>query len=85
MAKNTMLKTRPLDNPYEVYVNLYGWEWRVLKKYQADDHKPHARWFCAVRSPYTFGSWEYGDTYAQEVLENAQIVQAVPNTELEEA
>jgi hypothetical protein len=71
MAKNTMLKTRSVDNPYEVYANEHGWEWRVLKKYQADDHKPYARWFCAVRSPYTFGSWDYGDVYAQEVLDNA--------------
>lgn len=73
MPKNTMLKTRPVDNPYEVYKNLYGWEWRVLKKYQADDHKPYARWFCAVMSPYTFGSWEYGDVYAQEVLSSPHI------------
>lgn len=70
MPKNTMLKTRPIDNPYEVYANLYGWEWRVLKKYQADDHKPYARWFCAVRSPYTHGSWDYGDVYASEVLDS---------------
>lgn len=82
MAKNTMLKTRTLDNPYEVYVNQLGWEWRVLKKYQADDRKPYARWFCAVRSPYTFGSWDYGDTYAQEVLDNATKLEIV---QIEEA
>ena len=28
---------------------------------------PYARWFCAVKSPNTYGSWEYGDTYARDV------------------
>ena len=28
---------------------------------------PYARWFCAVKSPNTYGSWEYGDTYAHDV------------------
>lgn len=82
MPKNTMLKTRTIDNPYEVYANEYGWEWRVLKKYQADDTKPYARWFCAVRSPYTFGTWDYGDTYAQEVLDNATKLELIPIQEV---
>lgn len=72
--KNTMLKTRKVNEPYEVWTNNFGWEWRVLKKWQADDKKPYARWFCAVRSPYTYGEWEYGDTYAAEVMQNAQKV-----------
>jgi hypothetical protein len=69
--KNTMNKTRPLDNPYEIWEHPSGWEWRVLKKWQADDNKQYARWYCAVKSPYTYGSYEYGDTYASEVMQNA--------------
>ncbi len=69
---NLCAKTRPLDDPYEVWTSFGGdWEWRVLKKWQADDNKPFARWFCAVRSPYTYGSWEKGDVYASEVMSNA--------------
>ena len=64
--KNTQAKTRPLDSPYEIWVRP-GWEWRILKKWQADDNKQNARWFCAVKSPYTFDSWEYGDVYVSEV------------------
>lgn len=61
-------KTRKIDNPYEIYKSVDGmWEWRVLKKYQEDDNKPNARWFVAVKSPFTFGDWEYGDEYAKNV------------------
>ena len=71
---NKFAKTRPVDNPYEVWkgiVNLGGdimeMEWRVLKKWQIDDDKPYARWFCAVKSEATFGSWEYGDEYVHNI------------------
>ena len=69
--KNLMNKTRPVENPYEVWRTPDGeWEWRVLKKWQKpskEAHNPFARWFCAVKSPNTYDSWEYGDTYAREV------------------
>jgi hypothetical protein len=47
MVKNLFAKLRKVDNPYEVWATDDGWEWRVLKKYQVDDDKPFARWFCA--------------------------------------
>lgn len=72
--KNLQLKTRPIDDPYEIWegkVNLGGeilnFEWRVLKKWQADDDKAFGRWFCAVKSEATYGSYEYGDTYVSEI------------------
>ena len=75
--KNTQAKTRPVDNPYEIWVgklNFMGeWldvEWRVLKKWQYDDNKLGARWLCAVKSQATFGSWEYGDTYVSDIKAN---------------
>ncbi len=68
-AKNERGKTRKIDNPYAIYRSHDGtWEWRVLKAYQADDSKPYARWLCAVKSPFTFGSYEYGDEYCAVVL-----------------
>lgn len=74
---NPMGKSRKVDNPYMTFV--YGdWEWRVLKSYQADNAKPYARAFMAVRSPYTFGSWEYGDTYWSDIPEYAERVQCDP-------
>jgi len=69
--KNECLKTRPLANPYEIWINPQGWEWRVLKKWQVDDEKPFARWYCAVKSPFTYGQYEYGDVYVSEIKQYA--------------
>lgn len=77
--KNKCLKTRKVDNPYEIWRTLdRSWEWRVLKKWQIDDNKPYARWFCAVKSPMTYGQWEYGDVYVKEIKDNAYL--ALNNT-----
>lgn len=65
---NPLGKTRPTDNPYLIYRNLTGWEWRVLKAYSADPYKRYARWFCAVKSPYTGGGSDMGDTYIADVV-----------------
>lgn len=72
--KNLCAKTRKVDDPYEIYKGigpLAGWEWRVLKKWQSPSNEaknPYARWFCAVKSPMTYGDWEYGDTYITDIL-----------------
>ena len=72
--KNECGKTRDVDDPYEIWENACaGWTWHVLKKYQHPDKEadnPYARWFVAAKSPYTYGSWEMGDTYVSEIKEN---------------
>lgn len=66
--KNTRRKQRTVESPYLVFrAQNEDWEWRVLKAYQADDEAPFARWYCATRSPGTFGRWEYGDAYCADV------------------
>ena len=73
MTKNLCNKTRKLDDPYEIWV-AGDWEWRVLKKYQNPENEaknPYSRWFCAVKSPYTFGDYEYGDVYVKDITESA--------------
>jgi len=80
-VKNECGKTRKVNEPYEIWRNEEaGWEWRVLKKWQVDDNKPYGRWFCAVKSPFLFGSYEMGDTYVQEVKDNAVKVEFDPET-----
>jgi len=72
--KNLCGKTRKVDSPYEVWV-LGDWTWKVLKKYQNPEREaqnPYARWFCAVSSPYTHGSYDIGDVYVNEITNNAQ-------------
>jgi hypothetical protein len=71
-TKNLKAKTRPVEKPYEVYTDwrMPDWEWRVLKHYQTPEKEktnPYARVFCAVKSPMTYGSWEYGDTYIKNL------------------
>lgn len=78
-TKNQCLKMREVEEPYEVWQTPDGsWEWRVLKKWQLDDDKEYARWFCAVKSPFTFGSFEYGDVYVKEIKANAVKQEADP-------
>ena len=70
-SENECGKTRPVDDPYEVWENAQaGFTWHILKKYQRPDKEaenPYARWFVAAKSPYTYGSWEMGDTYVSEI------------------
>lgn len=71
-TKNKCNRTRKVDSPYEIWMSrkLPNWEWRVLKKWQSpknEEDNPYARWYCAVRSPMTYGSWEYGDVYVREI------------------
>ena len=71
-VKNTQAKTVTRDKAYEVWQSPDGsWTWYVLKKWQADDDKPYARWFCEVVTPYT-PDGELGDTYVQDVKDNAR-------------
>ena len=66
---NLCSKTRPASNPYETWV-AGGWKWLVLKKWQADDAKPYARWFCMVYSPIV-PDGEMGDCYAKDIMASA--------------
>ena len=76
--KNECGKTRNVNKPYEVYRNeVAGWEWRVLKKWQAPDTEngnSYARWFCAVKSPMTGAGYDMGDVYVREILSQASKV-----------
>lgn len=67
--KNLCGKTRKADKPYEIWSN-GTWTWYVLKKWQADDSKPFARYFCLVKSPFV-PDGEYGDVYVSEIKANA--------------
>jgi hypothetical protein len=75
MSKNECGKTRKTADPYEVYQGPNGFEWRVLKKYQNAENEaknPYARWFCAVKSNFTYGEFELGDVYVSEIKANGE-------------
>ena len=43
--KNLCGKTRPIDNPYEIWKSVDGtWEWKVLKKYQKPSKEDIVVW-----------------------------------------
>jgi hypothetical protein len=71
--KNPFGKTADVEKPYAVFKLGTAWEWRVLKTYQKPENEAknqYARWFVAAKSPYTYGSWEYGDLYINDVAGN---------------
>jgi len=70
---NLCAKTRPKEKPYEVWKTYNGWTWYVLKKWQINDDKPFARWFCFVTSPEC-PDGECGDVYVKDIKEYAKRV-----------
>lgn len=69
--KNLCAKTRSVTSPYEIWKSPDGsWTWNVLKKWQVDDNKQYARWFCFVTSPMCPGG-EMGDVYVSEIKQSA--------------
>lgn len=76
MAKNNAGKLRPASNPYEIWgrsPSMPGWDWHVLKKWQADDNKPLGRWFCRVVTPIV-PEGEMGDVYVSDIKDVAGAV-----------
>ena len=72
MTKNPCGKTVSRNQAYEVWQSLDGaWNWFVLKKWQVDDNKPYARWFCDVVTPIC-PDGEMGDVYVSEIKANAR-------------
>ena len=65
----SLRKRAKLESPYATFV-AGDWEWRVLKVNAPKKGwgAKYATWFVAAKSPNTFGSWEYGDTYIVDVL-----------------
>lgn len=67
--KNLWAKARTIDKPYaEITHN--DWTFRILKAYQNrvnEKTNEFARYLCAVRSPFTYNSWDIGDTYIKDI------------------
>jgi hypothetical protein len=71
----SLRKTAKIEAPHAVFTNAQGWTWKVLKVNQpkkTPTARSYATWYCAVQSPFTYSSFEYGDTYAVDVIEFAE-------------
>jgi hypothetical protein len=66
-------KMATMEKPHAVYTNELGWEWRVLKQHQRTTNGAYDRFYCAVKSPYTHGTYDYGDVYCADVMNNGRL------------
>ena len=57
----------------------YGKFSKLTKHSSAEVKDPYARWFVAATSPMMYGGeYEMGDTYAREITQFGQLVDADP-------
>ena len=74
MPRTNFGKSRTHDNPYAIYSDNRGWEWRVLKTYKhssVEKNDGFAQWHVSATSPLMHeGSYEYGDTYCRDIKDN---------------
>lgn len=66
----SLRKTATIEEPHATYMSEdRQWTWKILKVNQPakSPTEQFSTWFVAAKSPMTFGSWEYGDTYALDV------------------
>ena len=82
--KNPFGKGKTIDTPYATYKGdgPFGRTTvKVLKTYQHPDKEkinPYARWFVAVSSDWTYGSFDYGDSYIHEAIMGLELVESTP-------
>ena len=83
-TKNLLGKSRPQDKPYAVFKGHGPFgetEMRLLKTYQRPDKEKsnkYARWFIAVKTDMTYGSFELGDSYISEATYGLTLTWADP-------
>jgi hypothetical protein len=84
MAKNLLGKSRKQDNPYAVFKGEGPFgetEMLLLKTYQMptkERENVYARWFVAVKTPMTYGSYDMGDSYIREATLGLTLTYASP-------
>lgn len=71
-------RLRSIDKPYEIWQSKdANWIWKVLKK-----KNDGLIWHCAVQSPNTYGSWEYGDVYSNQITTNSSRIYIDPEIDM---
>jgi hypothetical protein len=81
MARTKFGKSRTIEKPYAIYRGFGPFgetEVRVLKTYQSAEKEkgnPYARWFVAVKSDFTYGNFDMGDSYIKEAIYGLRLVE----------
>ena len=83
---NILAKKRPIDDPYAIFEGYFpdvgNIEHRVLKTYKlAKNEDKYSRWLVGGKSDATHRAWEYGDMYAEELMQNFRMTYASPEFE----
>ncbi len=76
--KNPFGKTVKKDTPYAVYQGPADFEWRILKTYQIPENckkNRYARWLVAAKSDLSYGGFELGDTYRDDIQKHGKLVE----------
>ena len=77
-----MKKFRTKEEPYAIFKNMGPFgntEVRLLKVWQmpkTELKNQYAKWNVAVKSDYTFGSFDMGDSYLNDVVRNLDLTYA---------
>ena len=68
-------QVKPKD-AYEVWQagEFTYWVLRKYKSPEAEAKDPFATWYCAVKSPATDGSFEFGDCYVADIKNGGVLV-----------
>ena len=77
---NPFAKSRPTNSPYAIY-RAGDMTWHICKTYKqpsSEAKDPYSRWFVWAKSPMTYGDFEGGDTYRNEVMRYGTLVAATP-------
>lgn len=84
----SLKRTATIDAPHAIFRSIdRTWEFRLLKTYknpETEIRDPYARWFMAVKSSFTNGQFNIGDTYLIEVTK-ADVFLASCTAEFREA
>jgi hypothetical protein len=81
-TKNLLSKARDKSNPWAVFrgQSHFGQTTvKLLKTYQKPVKEilnEHARWQVAVKSDYTFGGYDIGDSYLRDVVRGLRLTHA---------
>ena len=84
MAKNPFGKSRTKESPYATYKGFGPFGntvMHVLKTYQTPEKEaknPYARWFIAIQTDMTYGSYDMGDTYVNEATHGLTLDTCTP-------
>lgn len=84
MSRTKFGKTRKIEQPYAIFAGdgPFGeTECRVLKTYQSaekEKQNPYARWFIAIKTDCTYGSYDMGDSYIRDAKALLHLVAATP-------